>query len=200
MAKNDKKIKKDNIVIEIAKKEDAEEIHNIMKTVYDNMNNKDFYVCDDLNYVKTQLKGDKGFGVVARNSDNKIVASFIIRYPMQSKDNLGNDVNLPKDKLNYVVHMETTVVLPEYRGRHLQKTMLSYIENLIDKKRFNIFMATVAPGNIPSCKTFENTGYTKVLTKIKYGNLLRNIYMKIYEWLTESNIFYRIMKRGWWQC
>lgn len=136
MTKNDKKIKKDDIVIEIAKKEDAEEIHNIMKTVYDNMNNKDFYVCDDLNYVKTQLKGDKGFGVVARNSDNKIVASFIIRYPMQSKNNLGNDVNLPKDKLNYVVHMETTVVLPEYiRDRHLQKTMLSYIENLIDKKK-----------------------------------------------------------------
>ena len=156
---------------------DAGKIHAIMQRVTDALSDKSLFVCDDLAYVQTQLQSG-GFGVVACNSDNEIVASFLFRYPHMAQDNLGRDVNLPEDKLETVVHMDSAVVLPEYRGHHLQERMLRYAENLIDKKSYHYFIATVSPNNPASYLSFERSGYSLVVTKEKYGGLLRRIYMK----------------------
>ena len=166
----------DGITLRTAKIEDAEDVHNIMQTVYDLLEDKSLYVCDDLNYVKEQIKN--GLGVVACNKEGKIIASFVIRFPKDALDNLGKDLNLPLSVLDRVVHMETAAVLPEYRGKGLQRRMLAYAENMIDKSKYNIFVATVSPNNPASCKTFEKLGYTNILTKEKYGGLERRIYMK----------------------
>lgn len=156
---------------------DAEEIHSIMSLVYDNLENKDLYVCDDLNYVRSTLSTN-GFGVVACDNSGKIIASFIFRYPGSSEDNLGNDIGLCASKLSKVVHMETAVVLPEHRGNGLQGKMLSYAESLINTSEYKYFMATVSPDNPASYRSFENNGYKLIKTKPKYGGLMRHIYLK----------------------
>lgn len=168
---------KDNIILKIANKEQANEIHNVMEEVYNCLEDKSLYVCDDLESVKEHIENN-GFAVIACNSDSKIVASFIARYPMQSEDNLGRDIGLKEEQLEKVVHMESTVVLPEYRGRGLQSSMLQYGEKLIDKSKYKYLMATVSPDNKWSYNSFEKNGYKLMITKEKYGGLMRRIYLK----------------------
>lgn len=111
--------------------------------------------------------------------ESGIVASFIFRYPDNSADNIGRDIGLPEEELSSVVHMESVVVLPEYRGKHLQEKMLTYAEGLIDTQVHNCFLATVSPENPASYKSFEKCGYELVTTKEKYGGLMRRIYRKV---------------------
>ncbi len=165
------------ITIKVAVDEDAREIYDIMKEVYNKLKNKEIYVCDDLNYVKNQISNN-GFAVVAKNKDGKIIGSFIFRFPGNSKDNLGRDIGLEESEMCKVVHMESTVVLPEYRGNGLQLKMLKYAENLIDKHNYKYFMATVSPDNPASYKSFEKNGYKLIIEKIKYNGLKRRIYLK----------------------
>lgn len=166
-----------DIVLEIAKMDQADEIYRVMQEVYERMEDKSLYVCDDLEYIKDHIEKN-GFGVVACNENSKIVGSFMLRYPGESDDNLGRDIGLQDCRLDEVVHMESVVVLPEYRGRALQLRMLKYAEKMIDRSRYKYFVATVSPDNKWSCDTFERNGYELVVTKEKFGGLLRRIYLK----------------------
>lgn len=170
-------MKKDDIIFKVATMENADEIHNIMEEVYDRLEDKSLYVCDDMEYVKSHIT-TAGFAVIACNKNGKIVGSFIFRFPDMQEDNLGRDINLEEDKLSQVVHMESAVVLPEYRGKALQLKMLKYAEELIDKNKYKYFMATVSPENPASYKSFEKNGYKLILTKEKYNGLMRRIYLK----------------------
>lgn len=171
------KMKRDEILFQLAAKEDAKEIHELMEQVYKELEDKSLYVCDDMEYVNRHISG-AGFAVKASNYDGKIVGVFIFRYPGTQDDNLGRDVGLEEGELSKVVHMESAVVLPEYRGRGLQSKMLKYAEELIDKNKYKYFMATVSPNNPASYKSFEKNGYELMLTKEKYDGLVRRIYLK----------------------
>lgn len=165
--------------IRLATTKDIKKIHNLMQKVHKDLKDKSLYVCDDLDYVTNQITDrDAGFGVVAL-SFNRIVGSFIFRYPHFSDDNLGRDIHLDETLLDEVVHMESAVVLKHYRGRGLQLKMLRYAESIIDKRKYHYFLATVSPNNLASCKSFEKNGYKHMLTKEKYDGLIRRIYMKI---------------------
>ncbi len=168
---------KDDVTIRVAKDSDAQNIAQLMSYVYEKLEDKSTFVCDDLAFVKKHLNKN-GFGVVACNENGEIVGSFILRFPHHDDDNLGKDINLSSKELQRVVHMESAVVHPSYRGKALQRKMLSYAEKLIDKEKYNILLATVSPKNLPSCKTFEQSAYKCVMTKEKYGGMMRNIYMK----------------------
>lgn len=167
-----------DLTLTTASLEHADEIHNLMQTVYNQLDNKALYVCDDLDYVKSHIQ-DTGFTVIACNADSKIIACHMVRYPGQDEDNLGKDIGLNQDRLNQVVHMETAVVLPGYRGMGLQLAMLKYAEEIIDKSKYNFSMATVSPDNPWSYHTLERNGYSHQLTKEKYDGFMRRIYLKI---------------------
>ncbi len=157
--------------------EDAKTIHDIMVCTETSLEDKSLYVCDDLAYVETHIE-KQGFTIVACEKDGTIIGSFLFRYPKHAGDNLGRDIGMKEEELEQVVHMESAVVLPKYRGNHLQEKMLRYGETLIDKNQYHYFMATVSPNNPASYLTFEKCGYTFIKTKAKYGGLLRRIYQK----------------------
>lgn len=168
---------KNDIVLKVATKDQADEIYSVMDEVYNRLEDKSLYVCDDLEYVKSHIENE-GFAVVACNNTSRIVGSFIFRYPMHSEDNLGRDIGLEEEQLKKVVHMESSVVLPEYRGRGLQLSMLQYGEELIDQSKYKYLMATVSPDNKWSYNSFEKNGYKLTITKEKYNGLMRRIYLK----------------------
>ncbi len=170
-------MKKNDIRYRLATTDDAQEISALMEEVYNRLENKSTYVCDSIEYIRDCLSG-KGFGVVATDSQGKIIGSFIMRYPGYSEDNLGRDIGLSEDKLPSVVHMESAVVLPEYRGNGIQQKMLLYAEELIDTDKYRYFMSTVSPDNPASFRSLEKMGYRHILTKEKYGGLTRRIYLK----------------------
>lgn len=162
--------------IRIAEEKEAQEIYDLMVKVYEQLENKSLYVCDDLAFVKRHISHE-GFTIIACTKEKEIVGSLIFRIP-DAEDNLGKDIGFSEEDCQKVIHVESAVVTPEYRGYALQRRMLQEAESLIDRAKYSYLMATVSPENPASYKTLEKLGYELVLTKKKYGGLMRRIYIK----------------------
>ena len=173
-----KKIEPEKTVrLRLAEASEAEAIHALMVEVYDGLSFKDIYSCDDLENVRRYLNNG-GFGVVGVNKDGRIVSSLICQFPGTNPDNLGLDTGLSKEELLRVAHFESAVVHPAYRGQGLEGRMIVFAEEHIDRNRYDIFFGTVSPDNPASCHTAEKNGFECLLTKEKYGGLIRRIYCK----------------------
>jgi len=160
-----------------ALKEDALEINNLMVEVYNAMEDKSLYVCDDLAYVEDIIE-KSGFVVMAKDSSGALSGIFMVKYPGMSEENLGWDIGLLKSELEMVAHMESSVVSLNHRGQGLQSKMLKVCEERALKDDKKYLMATVSPDNPASFLTLEKNGFECKLTKEKYGGLLRRIYLK----------------------
>ncbi len=164
------------MIYRIAEIKDAMEIHSLMEQVYEQLDDQTLYVCDGLSFVQEHLS-EKGFGLVV-TFEEQLVGGLIVRFPQMEKDNLGLDIGLPESELCHVAHMESVVVHPDFRGRGIQSKLLQKAEEVLKKDQYQYLMATVAPKNAASIRSFENNGYQCVKTKEKYGGFLRRIYLK----------------------
>ena len=191
----------DNYTLRPAALEDAYEIWSIMDTCFQSLAHKEYFICDDLEYVKDILSGH-GFGIVACDEDGKVVGNLLVKYPGLTEENLGYDVfvTLEKNKnvmqdstlnqidkstimltpenLNRVLHMDSASVLPKHRGYGLEKEMIAYAETLVDTSKYHYSFATVAPENMASLRSLEKNGYQVMMTKEKYEGFVRHIMMK----------------------
>ena len=163
--------------IRLATLDDAYTIWKIMDTCAQAMKHKEYFICDDLDYVKDILSGH-GFGVVACDADESIVGNLLVKYPGLDEENLGYDVSLSTEKLHKVLHMDSSTVLPRHRGHGLEAKMIAYAETLIDTSKYRYSFATVAPENRASLRSLEKNGYQVMVTKEKYGGLMRCVMMK----------------------
>ena len=190
-----------NYTLRPAAIEDAYEIWTVMDTCFQALAHKEYFICDDLDYVKDILSGH-GFGVVACDMNGKIVGNLLVKYPGLSEENLGYDVFVKADEklvddssyspfqnanhtillseesLKCVVHMDSASVLLEHRGYHLESRMIAYAETLVDTSKYHYAFATVAPENLASLKSLSKNGYRIMVTKEKYGSLMRCVMMK----------------------
>ena len=155
---------------------DLYSIYSLMKHVYDDLEDKSLFVCDDIDFVKQQLT-KTGFGVIAKANDN-IIGCLIVRFPGLEKDNLGYDIDINANELPKVAHIEAVVVDKNFRGNGLQQKMIEYAEQSLGSNKYYHLMATVSPENHASLKSFFNCNYTEILTKEKYGGLKRIILYK----------------------
>lgn len=194
---------KDNYTLRLATLKEAYEIWSVMDICYQALEHKEYFICDDLDYVKDILSGH-GLGVVACDERGKIVGNLLVKYPGLSEENLGYDVfrkvedssddnsnssslyrecsiMLSEDNLMRVLHMDSASVLPEHRGHGLEHRMIAFAETLVDASKYHYAFATVAPENTASLKSLEKNGYQVMVTKEKYGGLTRSILMKILE-------------------
>lgn len=156
--------------------EDIERINNIMNTIAEGMEHSDYFVSSDLDYITSHIE-DAGITYLVLGDDN-VMGFLIIDIPGECEHNLGLDIGLGKQDLAGVVHMDTIVVLPEYRGQGLQKIMLRYGEERMKERGCTDFMATVHPNNTASLKSFLDNGYDIQKTKLKYYGYLRHILHK----------------------
>ncbi len=170
--------KQEIFTLRLAAPEDAETIAENMRSVYEALDNKELFVCDDAAYIARHIS-QEGFTVVVCNDSGKIVGELTVHYPGMGEENLGRDAGLDMEELGRVCHMESASVLKDYRGHGLQEQMLRYAEACVDKEQYTILMATVSPDNPASYHSVEKLGYHMVVTKEKYGGLRRRIYMKI---------------------
>ena len=156
---------------------DAGEIHSIIDTCYQALEHKEYFICDDLDYVRYILSGN-GFGVVACDANGKIVGNLLVKYPGLKEENLGYDVGFTPDNLSRVLHMDSASVLPGHRGHGLESKMIAFAETLVDTSKYCYSFATVAPENYASLKSLKRNGYTVMTTKEKYEGLIRCVMMK----------------------
>ena len=158
-------------------KEDILELKAVMEEAVQALPQKDWYVADDIDFLKRHIKED-GY-ILKCVIEGKIVAFLIVRYPMFSEDNLGQYLpQVTKEMLQKVAHIESVAVLPKFRGHQLQKRLLEMAEMIEKEKNTIYFMATVHPDNIYSSRNFKEQGYRCLLETRKYGGLKRVILLK----------------------
>jgi GNAT superfamily N-acetyltransferase len=144
------------------------EVVELQHYVYENLPNKEVLYIDSYEDMLGDLEnGAKIIGVL--NSKDRLIAYRYISFPREEKRNLGYDINLPEEDLKKVVHLETTVVDPLYRGNGLQLVTLEKAKEIAKQEGYKHFMCTVSPYNFYSLYNVMRGGLKIKALKKKYG-------------------------------
>ena len=141
--------------IEKASQEDACLFAEIILKVWEEMEQKEWFVADAPDYTREKLLEGKGMGYKAVEAES------------------GTPAERQK-----VAHMETAVVLSRYRGNHLQYRMMQEGEGDLRQRGYRYLMCTIHPENTFSLSNALKQGYQIMATKEKYGGYLRHILLK----------------------
>ncbi|GLC81838.1 GNAT family N-acetyltransferase [Lacrimispora brassicae] len=166
-------------LIERAVHEDYQIMTDVIQSVWQQIERKDWFVADDSEYTCRILKEGNGIGYKAFEKDSGALAGvFIAALPGKREENLGRDMGLSEEELGKVAHMESVAIFPEYRGNGLQYRLMKTAEEELRRLGCRYLMCTVHPENRFSRDNMIRQGYQVVLTKEKYGGYLRDILLK----------------------
>jgi len=141
----------------------------LQKYVYDKLPDKQVLYMDSYDEMLEDMqKGAKVIGVF--NNKGVLIAYRYIGFPGKTERNLGNDINLPEQELTKVVHLETTVVHPDYRGNSLQSLTLQHAIPLVMEEGYRHLLCTVSPHNPFSLFNVMKNGLKIKALKKKYGS------------------------------
>lgn len=158
---------------------DAKEMTELVQYVHSCMDNKEWYVIDDLDYYAHYLKEGNGITYKAIDVETKkMVGIFMAIIPDNREVNLGYDIGFDDAKCKKVAIMETAAVLPEYRGNNLQYRLMQAAEKDLIELGYQYLTGTVHPDNRFSLNAFLKQGYHIAVTKEKYQGLVRHVLMK----------------------
>ncbi|UMZ72803.1 hypothetical protein [Natranaerofaba carboxydovora] len=149
-----------------------EKIIKLQKLVIDSLEDK--VLCVSLSEEEyLDALGDKGIVVGVKKGDN-LVGIYVGLFPGQSMDNLGREINLDKNELEKVCHLELAFIDPKYRGMKLHyKLGVNLISEVQTYNMTRYFFATVEPRNLPSLKNLFSFGLYIVKFNEMYGGLKR---------------------------
>lgn len=169
-----------NLTMKKAVIEDAEKIADLIQDVYEDMEQKAWYVPDNAEYTKKMMESGKGVVYEAVDEDTGIMAGIVMAtYPGICEENLGNEIGLSANQMLDVVHMESAAVRPEYRGNGIQGKLMDVAEKEAVERGKHYLMCTIHPDNRFSRANAMSRGYNVMKTKEKYGGLIRDIMLKI---------------------
>lgn len=165
--------------IEKASVDSYQEIAELIESVWDQMEIKDWFVADSAEYTYKVLSEGKGTAYVAfEEESNRLAAIFMIVFPGKSEDNLGRDAHISEEELAFVAHMESAAVLPEFRGHKLQYRLMQEGEKELKKLGYRYLMCTVHPENKFSLDNVRNQGYKIMKIGEKYDGYWRAVLLK----------------------
>jgi ribosomal protein S18 acetylase RimI-like enzyme len=165
--------------IQRAEEKDASAVAEVIKTVWEGMDRKEWFAADDENAVRTLLAGKKGLGYLAIEEESGALAGiFTVAFPGKKEKNLGYDIGMAEELLETVAHMDTAAILPEYRGFGLQYRLMQAAEAELKGMGYRYLMCTVHPDNRYSRENIIRQGYRAAARKEKYGGFLRDIFIK----------------------
>ena len=168
-----------NFIIKKATLSDAESIRNVIDTVYEKMEHKEWYMTDNAEYTYHLLADGAGMGYLAiKEQSQEIAGVFMVEFPGDTEENMGNDIGLTKEQRLRTAHMDSAAVLPKYRGYHLQYRLMQAAEQDLRKMGYEYLMCTVHPENHFSKANVLKQGYQVMVTKEKYGGYLREVLCK----------------------
>lgn len=93
-------------------------------------------------------------------------------------EHLGLDIGLKNQQLKESIYQEISIVHPHFRGMGLQQLMGHLLMKEVKEKHYRYVLSTVAPFNIPSLKDKFSHGLEIAALKLKYGGMLRYIFVK----------------------
>jgi ribosomal protein S18 acetylase RimI-like enzyme len=148
----------------------------LQEIIVQNLSDKDIFRIHSMNYFKEHFKVENSIiGVFTKGG---LVAYNVLFFPGLESDNFGADINLPREELDNVVHLETVAVHPAYRGNSLQRKMEAVHLRVIQDMGYEHVCCTVSPKNSPSLKNIFSNGLVIKALRFKFGGRLRYIMYK----------------------
>lgn len=185
--------------------EDVKDIVYVMEEAVRSMERPEWFVSDDETFIREHIE-KKGFIMVAERQIGeegpeaeaaplvplasfapftpftpftpRIGAFLIVKFPGLSEKNLGRTLDMSEEELLKAAHMESSAVLPSWRGMGLQKRLMEAAEKELLGGPHTLLMATVHPENRFSLENFLREGYEVKATVRRYGGLLRHVLLK----------------------
>ncbi len=164
---------------EWATSQDSDAIRSLIQSVRETIEQKDWFAFENDDFVSGILSSENSLVCKATEAETgELAGVFIADIPGTGPENLGRDIGLPEEELQYVAHMDVAAVLPQYRGNRIQHKLMQLAEAELVRRGYRYLMCTVHPDNAHSNSNVQEQGYRIVKTMPKYGGLPRNIYLK----------------------
>lgn len=167
-----------NFIIKEGNSNDIETVIEVCKIIYENLEHKEWYSIDLMEYDKILKKLEDNAIIVKALYKDTLAGFLIAERHINPNSELAEEI--PKDELSSSIEMDNAGVLPKYRGNHLQESLILKAESIMKEEDASIkySYATVHPDNLASLKTLEKTGYKKYKEKLMYGGKIRYIMRK----------------------
>ncbi len=149
------------------------EIINLQDVVVKDLKTSEIFQADNREFFKNELK--KGGKIIGVFTDNDLIAYRFITMPKGDSMNLGLDLELSKNELDKVGHLETTIVHPDFRGNGLQSKTLFVALDIFKYFEHYHICSTISPKNYHSLNNVMAGGLVIKRLKNKYGGKLRYI-------------------------
>jgi len=138
--------------------DDAGRFIRFLNEVKAEMPQKEWFYLDPPEWIRKMLAEGTMTLWLAEDGD-RIVAAFDILQPGLDSCNYGYDLELDREELMQVVHMDTAAVHRDYRGLGLQRKLVETAEKQLSGKGSRILLTTVHPDNFYSLNNMRRQGY-----------------------------------------
>lgn len=156
---------------------DIDDIYNIQTLMLETFREeeKNFFIPDSKEYFKEILTNPDDYGWIYGLYLEEKMIGWIYLSVSKRVDELVS--NIPNREGKYA-DIDGVIVIPEYRGNHLQNYMMKYIEDKAKEKRIDNVVGEISFENIYSYQNFKELGYETVAQYKKQGMINRNILAK----------------------
>ena len=150
---------------------DTENYIALIAHVKETTTQKEWFYTDTPEDVRAMMADGSMELWVAEDDTGRLAGGFNILIPGLQAYNYGYDLDLSREDLLRVIHMDTAVVHPDFRGHKLQHRLMAAIEeDLFARFPDCILLTTVHPENLYSLCNVRGLGYTPVKRLAKYGS------------------------------
>ena len=171
------KINTENIQIRLCNSNDVDDIYKIENVVIDNFkeNEKGYFLPFKketyLRIVNDPINDGKIYGAFL---NSKMIAWIFLSVSNRMKQIKSY---IP-DIEGKCADIDGIIVLPEYRGNHLQNILVKHLEKRAKELGINNIVAEVTFGNVYSLKNLQSMGYEIKTWYQKDENIKRHILLK----------------------
>lgn len=168
IVKDKNKKTSEQYIMRMLEKRELPQLMELQSLVYDNLPNKQVLVTDTQDEILEDMEyGAKVIGVF--NPKGQLISYRYFSFPNQREKNMGKYVGVDEAELPNVVHLETTIVHPKYRGNDLQNLTLKQAVKLSENLGYQHLICTVSPFNFYSLYNIMKNGLKIKSLKKMYG-------------------------------
>ncbi len=140
-------------------------VKNFITTQYELIQNKDFFIIDDIDSTLPQIFNCDGMVFGALYND-ELISIQAIDICKQTGNSLAPYINKEIKDINFA-EMGWTMTKKEYQNKGIASSLIKYVENFVHVN--NILVSTVHPQNIAALSTFLHNGYVGINLDNYYG-------------------------------
>ena len=118
------------------------------------------------------------FGAFDPDSPEHLVGVAIMFDPGDSDESLTD--HLVRHTLKHAINAKLAMILPKFRGRGFEKTVLIMMKERAERRGYDGLCATVSPQNIHSRESIIACGFEYDHTQKKYGGMEREVWCQVF--------------------